>query len=100
LARQSTLGVLSISLALLGLLMFWLVPLNLILSGAGILTGLLGVGTHYSTGGRPFRQAGTGLILSFITLLISLSLPLVLRGDLATRANYTGERQTPPAPSQ
>jgi hypothetical protein len=85
LGRQGALGILSIVLALLGLLLFWLQPIGLVFSGAGILAGILGVGASYSAGGRPYRQAGAGLILSFGALLINLSLTVMLRTEADPR---------------
>ena len=59
LGRQGVWGSLSIGLALFGLLLFWLQPFGVILSGAGILAGMLGVGVNYAAGGRPLHQAMT-----------------------------------------
>jgi hypothetical protein len=96
--RQGVAGLLAIVLALLGLMFFWIQPIGLILSGAGILAGVLGVGMNYSAGGRPLRQATAGLILAIIALLISLSIPLILHGDLPSRIMEPA-RQTLPTPT-
>jgi len=95
LGRQGALGILSILLALLGLMMFWLQPLGLILSGAGILAGILGLGTSHSAGGRPYRQAGAGLLLSFAALLINLSLTPSLRGEADPRVLEPAPQRVP-----
>ena len=83
--RQGALGILSIVLALLGFLFFWIQPFGVILSSAGIITGLIGVGASYSAGGRPVHQAAAGVLLSVIALLVSLSIPLILHGDLPSQ---------------
>jgi len=85
LTRQGPLGVLSLGLAFLSLLLVWLQPIGLILGGAGILVGLLGLGMNYSAGGRPYRQAGAGLLLSFCALLINLGLTVMLRREVDPR---------------
>jgi len=96
--RQGVFGLLSVGLGFLGLLFFWVQPLGEILGGAGILAGVLGVGASYSTGGRPLRQATTGLIVSFVAVLVSLSMPLILREDRSTRI-LEPERQALPTPT-
>ena len=83
--RPGAIGILAVLLALIGLLFFWMVPINLILGGAGVLVGVFGVGINYSAGGRPLRQATAGLLLALIVFLISLTLPLILREDSRTR---------------
>ena len=93
--RQGVCGLLALVLALIGLLFFWIQPFGEILCGAGIIAGVVGVGANYSTGGRPLRQATAGLILAIVGLLISLSMPLILRGDVRSRI-VEPQRQTLP----
>ena len=85
LARQGAAGILSIVLALLGLLFFWLQFFGAILSGAGIIAGLVGIVVSYNAGGRPLHQAVTGLLLSAIVLWLSLSMPHILHGDMPSK---------------
>ncbi len=97
LSRQGAMGLLSIVLALLGLLFFWVEPVGVVLSAAGIVVGVIGIAANYATGGRPLHQAANGLLLSVITLVITLSIPLILRGDLPSRIEP--QRQALPTPT-
>src|SRR4051812_6451257 len=96
-ATRHALGSLSLSLAFLGLLLFWLMPFGVLLSAAGTLAGGLGVALNQPQGGLPFRQALTGLLLSLAALTVSLSTAVIMHPELLPRWSAVGGDT--PAPS-
>src|SRR5689334_5039884 len=73
-SRFNGLGISSLVLGFFGLVFFWLVPLGIILSAAGIPLGIAGwVASHRGIrGGLAFAIGGT--VLSIVALLIGIDL--------------------------
>jgi hypothetical protein len=73
-SRFNGLGISSLVLGFFGLVFFWLVPLGIILSAAGIPLGIAGwVAAHRGVrGGMAFAIGGT--VLCIIALLIGIDL--------------------------
>ena len=57
-ATRYALGILSLSLAFLGLLLFWLMPFGVLLSAAGVLAG--GPGRHRREDDKQARRSRRG----------------------------------------
>jgi hypothetical protein len=66
----------------LGLLLFWFEPFGHILGTVGILLALAGLAANYTQGGRPWRQAVGGLIVSAGALVISVATSLAVTGHV------------------
>jgi hypothetical protein len=89
-ATRHALGILSLSLAFLGLLLFWFMPFGVLLSAVGILAGGLGVALNHAQGGLPLRQALTGLLLSLAALAVSFSTAIIMRPEALPRWSAGG----------
>jgi hypothetical protein len=75
-ARQPGLGLgaSALALGLLGLAFCWLVPVGIILSVAGTMSGLVGWGLARPRPGRAAALAALGAALSVLALVLGLAL--------------------------
>lgn len=84
-AASRGMGMASLTLGFLGLAFFWLVPLGIIISLAGLLAGLFAWATAPPAPGRPnLPMAGTALsaIGVLLSLVIAMGMYQTLRLDL------------------